>query len=124
MEEVIKKRFFDLAINVYKALEVIQFPHQASDIKRQLLRSSSSSAANYRAACRAKSSSDFLNKLKIVEEESDETLFWLDFLSEIGIELHDSYSLKKETNELLSIIVTSIKTTRNRINRQSNQSKI
>ncbi len=74
MEEKIKKRFLDIAVRIYKSLEVINFPHSASDIKRQLIRSSSSAAANYRAVCRAKSSADFINKLKIVEEETDESI--------------------------------------------------
>ena len=120
MEEIIKKRFFDVAVRIYNALDVIKYPHPAADVKRQLLRSSTSAAANYRAACRAKSASDFLNKLKIVEEETDETMFWLDFLTEIGVKIECHHEITKELNELISIIVTSIKTTRNRINRKSN----
>lgn len=66
MEDAIKRRFFELAVKTYNSLEVVKYPHSAIDIKRQLVKSSSSAAANYRAACRAKSASDFLNKLKIV----------------------------------------------------------
>lgn len=119
-----KKRFFDLAIKVFKSLESLKYPHPASHVKRQLVRSSTSAAANYRAACRAKSSSDFLNKLKIVEEETDETLFWLEFLRGVKVEIVNDEEIVKELNELLAIIVASIKTTRNRINRKSNKSKI
>lgn len=120
MEQIIKRRFFDVAVKIYNSLNVVKYPHPAADVKRQLLRSSTSAAANYRAACRAKSASDFLNKLKIVEEETDETMFWLEFLSEIRINIEGYSEITKELNELISIIVASIKTTRNRINRKLN----
>lgn len=79
----------------------------------QLNRSASSTGANYRAACRAKSKSDFINKLKIVEEELDETLFFLELLVELNPELTEKIaSIYKEGNELLSIIVAAINTLR------------
>ena len=77
----------------------------------QLLRSSSSSAANYYSACRGKSKPDFINKLKTVEEELDETMFFYEMIAEFNEafkkELRELY---KEANELLSIIVSSINT--------------
>jgi four helix bundle protein len=79
----------------------------------QLGRSASSSGANYRAACRAKSKADFINKLKIVEEELDETLFFLELLVELNPELKERITpIYKEGNELLSIIVAAINTSR------------
>ncbi|MES2266587.1 MAG: four helix bundle protein [Bacteroidota bacterium] len=79
----------------------------------QLARSASSTGANYRAACRAKSKADFINKLKIVEEELDESMFFLELLVEINPELKEKITpIYKEANELLSIIVASINTTR------------
>lgn len=67
----------------------------------QLIRASSSVGANYRAACRAKSGKDFINKLKIVEEECDECLFFLELIDEIESELKsETSSLQKEGNEL------------------------
>ena len=79
----------------------------------QLCRSASSTGANYRAACRAKSKNDFINKLKIVEEELDETLFFLELLVELNPELKERITpIYKEGNELLSIIVASINTMR------------
>ena len=76
-------------------------------------RSASSTGANYRAACRAKSKADFINKLKIVEEELDETLFFLELLVELNIELKEKVTpIYKEGNELLSIIVAAINTLR------------
>lgn len=79
----------------------------------QLNRSASSTGANYRAACRAKSKNDFINKLKIVEEELDETLFFLELLVELNPELAEKINvIYKEGNELLSIIVAAINTLR------------
>ena len=79
----------------------------------QLNRSSSSVGANYRAACRGKSKADFLNKLKIVEEELDETLFFMELLVELNPELKEKITpIYAEGNELLSIIVASINTLR------------
>ncbi|MEO6521045.1 MAG: four helix bundle protein [Mucilaginibacter sp.] len=79
----------------------------------QLNRSSSSVGANYRAACRAKSKADFINKLKIVEEELDETLFFMELLEEINPELKEKIKpIYAEGNELLSIIVAALRTLR------------
>ncbi len=80
----------------------------------QLIRSSSSVGANYRAACRAKSSPDFINKLKIVEEEADESVYFLELLLEVNEEKFKSKieELIKEGNELLAIFVSSIKTSK------------
>lgn len=81
----------------------------------QLIRSSSSVGANYRASQRAKSSADFINKLKIVEEEADESLFFLEIISEINTHQELKAELEyllKEGNEILAIIVASIKTSR------------
>ena len=80
-------------------------------IANQILRSATSVGANYRAACFAKSQRDFINKLKIVEEETDETIFWLELIEECNlIEATKLIDLKKETKELLAIFISSIKT--------------
>ena len=82
-------------------------------IGNQIFRSGTSVTANYRSACRAKSRADFIAKLSIVEEEADETLFWLELIIEMDIldgELLEP--LMKENDELISIIVSSIKTAR------------
>jgi len=85
----------------------------------QLLRSGTSVGANYRAVCRAKSTADFLNKLKIVEEECDESLFWMELLIENGFfKPGRLQSLLQEGDEILSIIVASAKTTRSATERQ------
>jgi four helix bundle protein len=83
----------------------------ADVIGRQLIRSETSIGANYRAACRAKSSADMINKMKVVEEESDETEYWLELLVEAELvpqgQIADIY---KETDEILAMTVSSIKT--------------
>ena len=79
----------------------------------QLIKASSSVAANYRAVCRAKSKADFINKLKIVEEESGESLFWLEFISEL--ELIPEKLLKdliNEADELVAIFTAALKTSK------------
>ena len=85
-------------------------------IAKQIIRSGTSPAANYRAACLGKSDKDFINKLKMVEEELDETIHWLEIIidSEM-IEPEKMYALKDEATELYKIIVSSIVTTRNRM---------
>ena len=87
----------------------------------QIVRSSTSVAANYRAVCRAKSDKDFISKMETVIEEADETLFWLEMTEESGIMSEDFglMNLKKECNELVSIFVASAKTVKARLNQKS-----
>ena len=82
-------------------------------ITRQLMRAATSVAANYRAACRAKSKPDFINKLSIVEEEADESALWLEMLIELDFTGHgEGPGLLREANELVAIMVSSKKTAR------------
>lgn len=85
----------------------------AQTLGKQLLRSGTSVGANYRAVCRAKSNADFINKLRVVEEECDESLFWMELLVDNGLvkgtRLRD---LMKEGDEILAIVVSSAKTAR------------
>jgi len=100
------------AIRVFKLIEKFPQTKSANVISYQLLKSASSVAANYRAACRAKSKADFINKIKMVEEEADESLFWLSFLKDVGILSTDEEleALIKESNELVSIFTQTLKT--------------
>jgi four helix bundle protein len=90
---------------------------------KQLLRSGTSVGANYRAICRAKSNLDFINKLRIVEEECDESLFWMELLVDNNlVKAGRLDELMKEADELLAIVVSSAKTARasnGRVNRIS-----
>ena len=80
---------------------------------KQLLRSVTSVGANYRAVCRAKSNSDFLNKLRVVEEECDESLFWMELLVDNNLVKASRLSgLMKEADEILAIVVSSAKIAR------------
>lgn len=84
-------------------------------IGNQIFRSGTSIAANYRAVCRARSTADFISKLAIVEEEADETLFWLELIKEMKIVDNNFIEpLMKENDEIIAIIVSSIKTSRKR----------
>ncbi|MGB0840191.1 MAG: four helix bundle protein [Chitinophagales bacterium] len=86
---------------------------------KQLVRASSSVGANYRAACRAKSTADFIKKLKIVEEECDETMYFMELIVELDKSQKPAVTkLWKEGNEILSIIVASIKTLRQKQKRK------
>lgn len=111
-KEELKKRTKSFAIRVFRFLMEIEKNKAVDVISYQLFKSSSSLAANYRAVCRGKSDSDFLNKLKIVDEEADESLFWLEFIQELKIDC-DKIELKKlikEADELTAIFSAAIKT--------------
>jgi len=113
MEELIKKRTKQIGLEVIQLIDELPNKPSAGVVAKQIVRSSTSVGANYRAACRAKSTPDFINKLKIVEEETDETHYWLEILEESGlINTARVEPLKKEVNEILSIVVASIKTMR------------
>lgn len=109
----IQERFKKWAIFVVLLTRKLSNDPEFKACRNQIVRSAPSAAANYRAATRGKSTADFLNKLKIVEEELDESIFGLEFILELQSSFkQDIDPLMKEANELLSIIVTSIKTTR------------
>ena len=102
------------------AIAIVKFSEELPDksgfrtVKNQIVRCAPSAAANYRSACRAKSTKDYISKMENVEEELDETMFWLEFT----VGLSEDYRSKikplwKEGNELTAIIVSSIITTKN-----------
>jgi len=85
----------------------------------QIFRSGTSVAANYRSACRGRSKAEFISKLAIVEEEADETLLWLEFIKEMKVLNGPAVDmLMKESDEIIAIIVSSIKTVKKRIKSQ------
>jgi four helix bundle protein len=99
------------AVSIIRFFSALPKTEIARTIGRQLLRSGTSVAANYRAACRARSSADFISKISVVLEESDETLFWLELLVEAGvINPAQSKSLIAECQELLKIFAASLAT--------------
>jgi four helix bundle protein len=114
-EETFKRRTKKFALDAIALIASLPSTRAADVIGRQLLRSATSVGANYRAACRAKSPADLLSKLKIVEEESDESVYWLELLSEGAIiPAAAAEPLKKEANEIVAMTVASIKTIRSR----------
>ena len=107
------------AIRVIRMVDKMPNSISANAIAKQIVRSGTSPAANYRAACLAKSEKDFLNKLKMVEEELDETKFWLEIIMETEmLPANKLQDLHSECHELLKIVVSSITTARNKINNQ------
>lgn len=107
------KRF---AIDCWKFCAKIPKSREYNAYVNQLIRSSSSVGANYRAAQRAKSTADFINKLKIVEEEADESLYWLEIFQEVTNDfIKEIELLREEGSELLAITVASINTARKNI---------
>ena len=115
----LKQRTFLFSVNVAKLLKELPYDFVNRTYINQLIRCSSSIGANYRAAKRAKSDADFLNKLKIVEEENDESIYFLELLLEFNPNyIERIIELITEANELLKIFVASINTTRLRINKK------
>ena len=111
--EGLKKRYMRFAID--SAVLISKLPKNTINNAycNQLIRSSSSPGANYRAACRAKSTADFINKLKIVEEELDECLYFFELLHHFNPSFEDQFiKLSNENKELLAITVQSLKTSR------------
>ncbi|MBP2832622.1 four helix bundle protein [Aquimarina sp. U1-2] len=112
-----KLRTKKFAIDCWKLCSQLPKSREYNNLVFQLLKSSSSVGANWRASQRPKSNADFINKLKIVEEEADESCFWLEVLIEItDREVSEANRLLKEADELLRITVASINTVKNRTN--------
>jgi four helix bundle protein len=110
-KDQLKQRTKKFALDIITFVESLPKGKTAEIIGRQLLRSGTSVGANYRAACRARSSADFIAKMGIVEEELDESIYWLELLVDSGIVSSDRIALlTKEADELLAITVSSIRT--------------
>lgn len=107
----LKDRTKRLGLRVIKLVAHLPKTQLAHVVSDQILRCSLSVGANYRAACRAKSGKDFISKLKIVEEEADKVVYWLEIIEEADLIKEDLLKdLKQEANEIVSIIVAFIKT--------------
>jgi four helix bundle protein len=104
------------ALRVIKVVQALPRNDVATVLGKQLLRAGTSVGANYRAACRGRSVADFIGKLKIVEEEADESLYWMELLVESSIlPQRRLAALMGEGDEIVSIVVASIKTMRTAI---------
>ena len=114
-ESTFKARTKKLAVAVIKEADKLPKSRAADVLARQIIRSGTSVGANYRAACRAKSTADMINKLKIVEEECDETAYWIEILVESGLVSQGQVNaICREVDEIIAMTVASIKTLRNR----------
>ena len=109
----LKERTKKFALKVIKVVEMLPRGRIADILGRQLLRSGTSVGANYRSACRARSTADFISKMGVIEEEADETIYWMELLIEAGlVRKDDLISLLDEANQILAITISSIKTAR------------
>ena len=106
-----QKRTKQFALRIIKLYQALPKSGEAQVVGKQILRAGTSVGSNYRASCRARSSKEFFSKVSIVIEEADETMFWLEILSESGIIkatlLND---IINETEEIIKILVTARKT--------------
>ena len=112
----LKDRTKKFAVRVPKVVDALPNTVAARTLSNQIARSGTSVAANYRAACRARSKADFISKLGIVEEEADETLFWLERAIDARLMPEKKLkSLMQEAEDLLKITVSSINTARGQV---------
>jgi len=118
--DILKKRTFEFALSTLKKMDHLKKSNANEIMGRQVMRSATSVGANYRAACKAKSTADFINKLKIVEEESDESVYWLELIKAYN-EINDPNfeALLKESKELEKIFAASAITAKNNRNTAS-----
>jgi four helix bundle protein len=111
MDNDLKDRTKKFALEIIRIVKLIPKNQEGRVIGNQILRSGTSVGANYRSACRARSKADFISKIGIVEEEADETCYWLELMTDSGLvatEIVDP--VLKEANELTAIFTASGRT--------------
>ena len=111
--EEMKTRTKEFAKNIINLCRQLPNNREGRLIGNQIFKSGTSVPANYRAACRGRSKAEFIAKLGIVEEEADETLFWLEVIEEMNIYDYDPSSvdsMMQECDEIIAIMVSSVKT--------------
>jgi len=119
-QEEMKTRTKQFALRVIRLVESLPNNKAGKVIGSQLLRSGTAVGANYRASYRAKSNADSINKLSIVEEEADESIYWMELLVENEIiKKNLLLNLMDEGNQILSIVVSAIKTSKEKTNPKS-----
>ena len=106
--EVLKKRTKEFALRIIKLIDALPNTTAGQTIGKQVIRSGTSVAANYRAVCRARSRPEFISKLGVVVEEADETVFWLEIVIESNLLKKELVaSLLQEANEITAIMVSA-----------------
>ena len=119
MQNQMKSRTKKFSIDVIDLAEKLPNTISSRIVINQLVKSGTSVGANYRAVCRSRSNNEFISKMQVVLEESDESCYWLEIIQEKG--WVDVQTLLKEANELTAIFVSSLKTIKN--NSKSNNQK-
>jgi len=110
-ERELLQRTKQFALRIFKLVGALPQTIQGRAVAGQLIRSGTSVAANYRAACRARSKAEFVAKLRIVEEEADETAFWLELIIETSLlSATKAKPLLTEASEIVAIMASSKKT--------------
>ena len=113
--DILKKRTKQFGLEIIKLVEKLPNTQTSRIIGNRHIRSGTSMGANYRAACRSRSKAEFIAKLETVIEEADESAYWLELLIETGIVRQDTLeALMKEADELIAIMIASVKTAKNR----------
>jgi four helix bundle protein len=111
--EQLRDRTKTFALRVIRLYRSLPYKTDAQVLGKQLLRCGTSVAANYRAVCRARSKAEFVAKIGVVLEEADETVLWLELMTESGIvPLAKTEELLREANELTAIFAASQRTAR------------
>ncbi|MBI3158432.1 MAG: four helix bundle protein [Chloroflexi bacterium] len=111
--DALKKRTKDFGLRVIRLVDVLPTSRTANHIGQQLMRSATSVGANYRAACRGRSKAEFVAKAGIAIEEADESLYWMELLTEAKLVSEEKLKdLMKEANELVAILTATVKTAR------------
>ena len=106
----LKTRTKQFALRVMKLVDVIPRTIQGRAIAKQIIRSATSVTANYRSACRARSRAEFIAKIGVVEEEADESCFWLELIIDSGLLTEERIRpLLGEAGELVAIMAASRK---------------
>jgi len=112
----LKKRTKKFALDTIKLVNELPKSQIGHIVGGQLLRSATSVAANYRSACRSRSNADFISKITIVEEESDESLFWLEIIEEsMMLKKEKLLNLMNEAGELTAIFTASGRTAKQKV---------
>lgn len=115
----LKERTMGFALQIMRFCKTLPDTWEARFVADQLFRAGARTGANYRAACRARSQRDFVNKMGSVVEESDESLFWLEFVGRAAMnETVEQQKLLREADELVAIFTSSAKTASENLNRQ------
>ncbi len=120
--EEMKQRTKYFALRIIRLAEALPKTNEGSVISKQILKSGTSVGANYRAACRSRTDRDFMARMGTVEEEADETIYWLELIVESGmIKSELVHEIMQEAEEILRMIVASINTVKKRLRKPNNK---